>query len=145
MPRSRGHSGYRPTHQIIHSGVTYVTRPSGTTIQKNSIAVSGVTISASDLRSSYGYPLHQSTAGVKVVSGTTKRGGASTYFTAAGLGLSTITNMIVTGSSGPTGNALSMTKLTPGATECTVFYFSCLNTAATRGFGVSLNYFAIGT
>lgn len=141
MPRTRGHSGWRPTHQIIHSGVTYVTRPSGTTIYKDAIVLSGVTLSGANVRSSYGYPMHIGTAGVKVVSGVTKRGGASAYMTASGLGLSTITNLIVTASGGPTCNYLSVARPSTGAV--TVFYRNSSGT--TRDYGVSINYFAIGT
>lgn len=140
MPRTRGHSGWKPTRQIIHSGATYVTRPSGTTIYKNHLEVSGVTLAGDNVQSSYGYPLHVGTAGVKVVSGVTKRGGTSAYITAAGLSLSTITNILVTPSGGPTCDYLSM-KNTSGAV--TIYYRN--SSGATRGYGVSVNYIAIGT
>lgn len=141
MPRGKGNSKYGPSRYTVFSGVTYVTQGSGATIEKNKVQTTGVSLFASTVHSTYGYPLNMSSTGVKVVSGTTSIGGTSKKFTATALGLSTITNMVVTSAQGTAPAIVSMVKI--DNTEVTAYMFSLAGT--TRVSKTSVNYFAVGT
>lgn len=141
MPRGKGNAYYKPSRYTVFSGVTYTTQASGATIEKNSVQTTGVSMFASTVHSSYGYPWNNSTAGIKTVSGTTSIGGTSKKWTATALGLSTITNMIVSSSQGTAPVIVSLVKI--DSTEVTAYMYSLAG--ATRMSKSSVNYFAVGT
>jgi len=143
MPRSRGNSAYVPSRMIKHSGATFVTRPSGVTIQKNNIQTTGVTLAGSNAQSSYGYPIHIGSAAVKVRSGVTSIPAGTKAWTAANLGLTTLTNIIASpsGSATPMPIMLSFVKTTDAG--ATVSAFDKAGVTVTSA--ISINYFAFGT
>jgi len=142
MPRGRGNTYYKPSRETIISGATIITRPSGVTVKKNSIETTGVTITASSLQSSYGFPCNIGTAGVKVLSGITKSKGVSNHWTATNLGLSSITNVIL--NAGNATGTMFMNLVKIDNTEATVHYYMASGATKTAG-GTSIQYFFIGT
>jgi len=142
MPRNRGNSAYKPTRYIILSGATFASLPSGVTIQRNQIETTGVTIAGSNIQSSYGYPLHIGSVGVKVISGTTLIGGTSEHWLAASFGLSTLTNLVVQPSYGITPSVfLNLTTETGVGITC----YAYVQGGQTKTTGTSVDYFAVGT
>lgn len=141
MPRNRGNVYYKPTRVVIQSGVTYVTRPSGVTIQKDSVGTTGITISGANISSTYGYPLHVTTKGQMVVSGVTLVKSSGKNWLAASFGLSTLTNLVVSPGDGVTTPIVaSLVKI--DNTEATCYLYTAGVTVASA---VTVNYIAVGT
>lgn len=141
MPRNRGNAYYKPTRAVIQSGATYVTRPSGVTIQHDEIKTTGITISGANIYTTYGYPLHSATKGQKVVSGVTLVKSSGKNWLAGSFGLSTLTNLVVSPADGVTTPiAASLVKI--DNTEATCYLYTAGVTVAAQ---VTVHYIAVGT
>lgn len=121
--------------QGIVSGVTIVTSPSGVTVYNSTV------------QNDQGYATWNTSDGVLMQAGSVLTGGTSKYFTAAALGLTTVTHLIPvnrTAISGSSRLVFDVVRDEAAGTGATVYMFVA-QSGATQTTGVSLGYLAVGT